>query len=147
VSSPGLSSDSEAIVEYYRHQHVFGLDRYFVMIEDYINTDFADPHDNKPLLITGDDGTGKKNLLVNWMEYHKARQHTVVVVEEQMFPDVIMVHFASAGGTNTNYFYTIYKMLVKLRDIFKIGFKVEMMEEKIRNSFPFWLQLLENSIR
>lgn len=64
-----------------------------------------------------------------------------------MFHDVVIAHFASSGGTNANYFYTVYKILVKLRDIFNVGFKVEMMEEKIRKSFAFWLQLFENSIK
>ena len=60
---------------------------------------------------------------------------------------MVITHFTSAGGVNTDYFYTIYRMLVKLRGMFKIGFKVELVEEKIRNSFNFWLQLIEDSIK
>ena len=60
---------------------------------------------------------------------------------------MIVPHFASAGGTNRNYFYTIYRTLIKLRDIFNVKYKVELLEEKIRKYFPFWLELFQDKMK
>ena len=53
----------------------------------------------------------------------------------------MITHFASAGGNNSNYFYAIYRILIKLRDAFNINQKVELLEEKIRKNFNYWLEL------
>ena len=53
----------------------------------------------------------------------------------------MVVHFASMGGNNTNYFYAIYRLLIKLRESLKIKQKVELLEEKIRKYFAYWLDV------
>lgn len=66
--------------------------------------------DNKPLVIQAEGGVGKKTLLVKWFEYHqqlnKARSKN----------DLIILHFATTGGNNSNYYYAIYRILIKLRE-------------------------------
>jgi hypothetical protein len=116
-------------------------------MEDFVRTEVDKAEDNKPLLIEADDGFGKKALLVNWMNYHAKREAATQVVRHyQKYKDVVVPHFASVGGNSQNYFYTIYKILVKLRDIFNIKYKVELLEEKIRKYFPFWLDLFQSKI-
>ena len=74
-----------------------------------------------PLVIEAEEGVGKKTLLVKWMLYHQE-------TSTQDFKDVVITHFASAGGTNSNYFYAIYRILIKLREAFNINQKVELLE-------------------
>lgn len=118
-----------------------------MLMEAFVRQEVSKAEDNKPLLIEAEDGHGKKALLVNWMVYHDAQESTTEVPPiDQKFKDVIVPHFASVGGHSQNYFNTIYKILVKLRDIFNIKYKVELLEEKIRKYFPFWLDLFQSKI-
>lgn len=86
---------------------------------------------------------GKKTLLVKWFEYHQAQK-------SQKKNDLIILHFATTGGNNSNYFYAIYRILIKLREELNIGQKVELHEEKLRKYFAYWLdvcnQRIENQI-
>ncbi len=117
------------------------------MMEDFVRMEVQKAEDNKPLLIEAEDGFGKKALLVNWMNYHAEREATTQVhYSDKKFKDVVVPHFASVGGNSQNYFYSIYKILVKLRDIFNIKYKVELLEDKIRKYFPFWLDLFQSKI-
>ena len=125
---------SDVLIEFYKHQKTFGLEKYFIQLEDWINRPIKDGEDNLPLVIEAEEGLGKKTLLVKWMEHH---QNAV----KQNFKDIIIPHFASAGGNNSNSFYAIYRILIKLRQVFNINQKVELLEEKIRKNFNYWLEL------
>jgi len=131
-------------MEYYRQQHIQGLEGYFHQIEQWLKDKPARDTDNKPLLLSIQDEVMVKTLLVKWIEY---RSH---LKTSQAFPDVVISHFASTGGNNSNYFYTIYRILIKLRETFNIKQKVELVEEKIRRNFSYWLDLcqqrMENSV-
>lgn len=56
------------------------------------------------------------------------------------------MHFATTGGNNSNYFYAIYRILIKLREDLNIGQKVELHEEKIRKYFAYWLDVCNQRI-
>jgi hypothetical protein len=75
-----------------------------------------DNEENKPLVVQADGGVGKKTLLSKWYEYHQARQ--------DKRKDLVLMHFATTGGNNSNYFYALYRILVKLRETLNIGQKV-----------------------
>lgn len=62
------------------------------------------------------------------MEYHQEKSRN-------QFPDIILPHFASTGGNNANYYFAIYRMLNKLRELLDIKQKVELLEEKLRIYF------------
>ena len=91
-------------------------------------------------MIESHTGAGKKTLLVKWIEYHNSTSN-------KNYKDIIISHFASAGGNNSNYFFTIYRILVKLRELFNIKQKVELLEEKIRKNFYYWLDLCSRKIK
>ena len=110
------------------------MEKYFIQIEEWLNTELEDEDENLPLVIEAEEGVGKKTLLVKWIQHH---QNSV----RQDFEDIIITHFASAGGNNSNSFYAIYRILIKLRDAFNINQKVELLEEKIRKNFNYWLEL------
>ena len=43
-----------------------GLEKYYLMIEEWLSMEQEDPQKNQPLVIQGDGGVGKKTLLVKW---------------------------------------------------------------------------------
>jgi len=59
-------------------------------------------------VIQAEGGVGKKTLLANWFEYHQSGKGS-------KNNDLIILHFATTGGNNSNYFYAIYRILIKLR--------------------------------
>jgi hypothetical protein len=89
---------------------VSGLEKYFLEIEQWIEQEQVE---NTPLIMEADEGIGKKTLLVKWMEYHRANK-------QGKYPDYIIPHFATTGGNNGNYFFAIYRILIKLREILNI---------------------------
>lgn len=60
-------------------------------------------------MIQADGGVGKKTLLTKWYEYHQS------VKAQRRSNDLLILHFATTGGNNSNYFYAIYRILIKLR--------------------------------
>jgi guanylate kinase len=42
------------------------------MIEEWLALELESSQANRPLVIEGDGGVGKKTLLVKWFEYHQA---------------------------------------------------------------------------
>ena len=58
------------LTNYYSSQKTFGLEKYFMEIDEWVNKEPASEEQNKPLLIEAEEGSGKKTLLVNWVNYH-----------------------------------------------------------------------------
>lgn len=56
------------------------------------------------------------------------------------------MHFASSGSNNSNYFYSLYRIIIKLREALKLKQNVDLLEEKIRNYFPYWLDLCNSEL-
>jgi hypothetical protein len=109
------------------------------MIEEWLNMETSG-EDNKPLVIQADGGVGKKTLLVKWYEYHQSLRGV------RKNNDLIILHFATTGGNNSNYFYAIYRILIKLREELNIDQKVELHEEKLRKYFSYWLDVCNQRI-
>ncbi|CAD8126406.1 unnamed protein product [Paramecium sonneborni] len=129
---------NDVIVEYYKNQQATGLDRYFLEIESWLDDDKS-LHTNTPLVLEADDGIGKKTLLVKWMEYHARNK-------KGRYPDFIIPHFATQSGKNSNYYYAIYRILIKLREALNIKQKVELLEEKLRRYFQYWLEICSRQL-
>lgn len=104
---------------YYRNQSGSGLEKYILMIEDWLSNTHDNIEDNTPLVIQADGGVGKKTLINKWHEYHQSTR-------QEKRQDLILMHFATTGGNNSNYFYALYRILVKLRETLNIGQKVEL---------------------
>ena len=56
-------------MEYYKNQNTYGLEKYFIEIEDWLKKK-PNSDSNTPLIIEADEGVGKKTLLVKWINYH-----------------------------------------------------------------------------
>jgi hypothetical protein len=75
--------------------------------------------ENTPFVIQADEGVGKKTLLVKWMDHHRKNKIGVNIFSylyiAKRYQDFIIAHFATTGGNNANYFFAIYRILIKLR--------------------------------
>ncbi len=60
---------------------------------------------------------------------------------------MILPHFASSGGNESNFYYAIYNMLIQLREQLDISQKVELLEEKIRKFFLYWLDVCSRTLQ
>jgi hypothetical protein len=129
---------SEVFISYYRNHFAAGLERHFLEIEEWLEGESAQ---NFPLCIEAEKGVGKKTLLVKWMEYHQEARRLARAKQ-----DIILIHFATAGGNNGSYTYAIYKLLIRLREMLNVGQKVELHEEKLRRYFSYWLEVCDRRL-
>jgi len=65
------SSIGDVLIQYYKGQKSFGLDQHFLELDNWVENTPRSQKENLPLLIEADEGTGKKTLLVKWMEHRK----------------------------------------------------------------------------
>jgi len=149
---------SEVIMQYYSkksiYPHIFPLisfiifrdtnhlDKYFIEIEQFLNLPIQNSSENKPLIIQTKEGFGRKTLLVKWMEYHQMNN-------KQNYPiqDIILPFFSTVCEKNSNYFYAIYRFLIQLREKLNVKQKVELLEDKLRKYFGYWLGVCTRKIQ
>jgi hypothetical protein len=63
---------------FYKNIQGEGLEKHFLMIEEWLDLELESPESNHPLVIESDGGVGKKTLLVKWFEYHRAIKAKVI---------------------------------------------------------------------
>jgi len=99
-------SSSKCTLQYYEQKRFFsGQEKYIHKISSYIEDD-SQP--NKPLVFKTEPGCGIKTILVNWQKTHNQTQFK----KEKILS---IMHFASNGSNNRNYFYSLYRIIIKLR--------------------------------
>ena len=120
-----------------------GLEKYFVEIEEWLKNKPLREEDNRPLVLAVDDNLLTKTLVVQWIYSRSA------ALQGQNYPDIVIPHFASAGGNNSNYFYTIYRILIKLRVALRHAGQVQHQAEgrARRGEDPEELQLLAGHLQ
>ena len=118
------------------------LEKHFMEIEQFLSQPIQNSSDNKPLVIQTKDGSGRKTLLVKWIEYHQQNN-------KQNYPiqDIILPFFSTVCEKNTNYFYAIYRILIQLREQLNVKQKVELLEDKLRKYFGYWLGVCTRKIQ
>ena len=62
---------SDILMEYYGGKSSFGLEKYFEQIDQWVDREPSSDQENIPLLIEGGMGSGKKTLLVKWIEHRR----------------------------------------------------------------------------
>ena len=50
------------------------------------------------------------------------------------------------GSNNSNYFYCLYRIIIKLRETLKIKQAFDLLEEKIRKYFTYWLDICSTEL-
>lgn len=111
------------------------------MIEDFLAKEIENPEDNKPLIIQCEEDFGVKTLLVKWMLYHQKNFSTGYPLQ-----DIILPYFVTSSEKNTNYYFAIFRFLMLLREKLNIKQKVELLEEKLRRFFGYWLGVCNRKI-
>lgn len=56
------------------------------------------------------------------------------------------MHFASNGSNDSNYFYSLYQIIIKLKEYLKLNQGVDLLEENIRKFFAYWLDLASSEV-
>jgi arabinogalactan endo-1,4-beta-galactosidase len=57
-----------------------------------------------------------------------------------------IMHFASAGSNDSNYFYSLYQIIIKLKEALKLKQSVDLLEENIRKFFAYWLDIVSAEV-
>jgi hypothetical protein len=78
---------------------------------------------------------------VKWLLYHKKNATTNYPLQ-----DIILPYFVTASEKQTNYFYAIFRFLMQLREKLNIKQKVELLEEKLRKFFGYWLDVCNGKL-
>ena len=93
------------------------------------------------LLVTGEERSGKKTLLYEWLKRQKQQHGNWVFI----------THFASVTPIYNN---ILYKIMIELRvshsikqNYFKIEQKVDLNEEKLRRYFKYWLEVTSDFLK
>lgn len=129
---------SEIVKNQYLEEGSAGLERNFFNIEDWLKTETS-PEENVPLIIESEDKSDAMRQIVNWIKWHNKH-------DKKKCQDTILTHYASIGGNNSNYFYAFYTILIKLREKQNIKQKVELVEEKLRKNFLYWLDVCSRKV-
>ena len=57
-----------------------------------------------------------------------------------------IMHFASGGSNDSNYFYSLYQIITKLKEALKLKQNVDLLEENIRKFFAYWLDIVSSEV-
>lgn len=57
-----------------------------------------------------------------------------------------ITHFASGGSNDSNYFYSLYQIIIKLKEALKLKQSVDLLEENIRKFFSYWLDIVSAEV-
>lgn len=66
---------------------------------------------------------------------------------QKEFKDVIIPNFITSAPNEYSANYIIYKIIIRLREIFNIRRKLDLSEEKLRTNFYYWLDLASRKIK
>jgi hypothetical protein len=68
-------------------------------------------------------------------------------VKSKTKDDIIIPHFCSLGERNAIYYQVMFKIVTCLRLKLNIKQKVELVEERLRKFFNYWLDLANSMIK
>ena len=116
---------------------MYGAESYIHEIDSWISSDEHEPNararKNVPLIITGEQGSGKSSILAHWLDFHQ-RSH-------KKDNDFIVVHYARRSPSDRFYYYSLHRLFSRLREEFDIKQKMPILEDKLRVYFSRWLEL------
>lgn len=108
-------------------------------IEDWLKDDNT-TSPNTALVVTSGSCQGKKVLISEWIEQHLKNS-------KKEYPDVIIPNFVTYLSNENSPNSIIYKIIIKIREIFNIRQRLELSEEKLRINFYYWLDLASRKIK
>ena len=57
-----------------------------------------------------------------------------------------ITHFASGGSNDSNYFYSLYQIIIRLKQALKLKQNVDLLEQNIRKFFAYWLDIVSAEV-
>lgn len=96
--------------------------------------------ENTALVITSEKNQGKKALLAHWIQKH-------INNKTKEYSDVVIPNFVTSLSSENSPNSIIYKIIIKIREIFNIRQRLELSEEKLRINFYYWLDLASRKIK
>lgn len=85
-------------------------------------------------------GCGMKTILGEWergvRQANRSKKEKVLTI----------THFASAGSNDSNCYYSLYQIIIKLKEALHLKQNVDLLEENIRKFFPYWLDIASSEV-
>lgn len=78
--------------------------------------------------------------MAQWIQRH-------ITKSAKEYCDVIVPNFVTYMPNEASSNYIIYKLIIKIREIFNIRRKLDLSEEKLRMNFYYWLDLASRKIK
>jgi ankyrin repeat protein len=96
---------------------------YFKVIDDHIS------NISKPLVITGDSGSGKSALLSNWLKHFQKK-----------YPyEFVFYHFVGGGGPDSSTHYNVMRRIMsELKVYFDLDIEIPLSGEKLERVLPLF---------
>ena len=89
---------------------------------------------SRPLVITGDSGSGKSALLARWTRLYRAKHPNAFVIE----------HYTGSTPSSVDRFALMRRIMVEIRDRYNLDDELPALPDQIVTEFPAWLARLRN---
>lgn len=100
----------------------------YISVKDYFKA--IDDHIfnlSKPLVITGDSGSGKSALLSNWLKHFQKRYPN----------EFVFYHFVGGGGPDSSSHYNVMRRIMsELKSYFDLDIEIPLSNEKLEKVLP-----------
>ena len=106
-----------------------GRQEYFDRLDAHVASDAA------PLVLLGESGSGKSALLANWF----LDRFPPSTSDSQPSTPFALLHFIGASPNSANAIGLLRRIMLELKEQFKLPDEVPAQADKIREEFPNWL--------
>lgn len=138
-------SPSEITLQHYlKRKFHSGQEQYFHKLNKWLQ---HSEESNKPLILKAKPGTGIKTIFSHWHnQISMSNANKVNLLLTQKEKNLSIIHYASNGSNNQNYFYCLYRIIIKLKEALKLKQNVDLLEQKIRKYFAYWLDISNSQV-
>ncbi|CAM6001236.1 unnamed protein product [Sphagnum balticum] len=112
-------SSSEVVLDHYASKRVLpGQEKHVYKINSWLEEENTP---NRPLVFRTEPGCGMKTILSSWVRGARG-------VQGRKDKLLTIMHFASYGSNDSNYFYSLYRIIIRLREALKLKQGVDLLE-------------------
>lgn len=105
------------MLDHYQSKKVWaGQEKHIHKINGWLEEDTQ-----RPLVFKTEPGCGMKSILSQWEKGVRLSNHTK---KEKI---LTIMHFASGGSNDSNYFYSLYQIITKLKEALKLKQNVDLL--------------------
>jgi nephrocystin-3 len=114
--------DHEQFAEFRRRVYI-GREEYFQRLDHHVQSD------DKPLVITGESGSGKSALIANWVYRYRKENPEIFIIQ----------HYVGSSQQGANHIAIIKRIILEARRKFLLPGKLPDDPEELKKTFPQWL--------